>query len=63
MQEANALVPYLQAVFGQLHQNPELGKQEYKTQAFILSELKNMGVEATAIADAGVLGIIRGGKP
>lgn len=57
------MVPYLQAVFGQLHQNPELGKQEYKTQAFILSELKNMGVEATAIADAGVLGIIRGGKP
>ena len=62
-QEAKSLSPYLEDIFFQLHKNPELGGQEYKTQAFILAELEKMGIEAKPIAETGVLGIIRGEKP
>ena len=61
--EAKAIAPYLEEVYKHLHSHPELGRQEYETQAFILKELENMGIEARKIADTGVLGIIRGGKP
>lgn len=63
LQEAQAAAAYLEDIFFRLHKNPELGRQEYKTQALILKELEAMGVEATPIADTGVMGIIRGGKP
>ena len=63
LQEAKLLTPYLQGIFFQLHRNPELSDQEYKTQALILSELEKLGIEAEKIADTGVMGIIRGGKP
>lgn len=63
LQEAKALAPYLQEMFFQLHKNPEMGRQEYKTQALILAELEKLGIEAEPIADTGVVGIIRGGKP
>ena len=61
--EAKAIAPYLEEVYKHLHSHPELGRQEYETQAFILKELEKMGIEARKIADTGVLGIIRGGKP
>ena len=61
--EAKAIAPYLEETYKQLHSHPELGRQEYETQAFILKELEKMGIEARKIADTGVLGIIRGGKP
>ena len=61
--EAKAIAPYLEEVYTHLHRHPELGRQEYETQAFILKELEKMGIEAQKIADTGVLGIIRGGKP
>ena len=61
--EAKAIAPYLEEIYKQLHSHPELGRQEYETQAFILKELETMGIEARKIADTGVLGIIRGGKP
>ena len=61
--EAKAIAPYLEEVYTHLHRHPELGRQEYETQAFILKELEKMGIEARKIADTGVLGIIRGGKP
>ena len=63
LEKAKALAPYLQEVFFQIHQNPELSEQEYKTQALIMAELEKMGIEATPIAETGVMGIIRGGKP
>ena len=63
LQEAKQLQPYLQEVFFRLHQNPELSEQEHKTQALVLAELEKMGIEAKPIADTGVVGIIRGGKP
>ena len=63
LQQAKAIEPYLQEVFFHLHKNPELSMQECQTQAFILSQLEKMGIEAKPIADTGVVGIIRGGKP
>ena len=63
LKEARALNPWLQEVFFRIHRNPELSTREFKTQALILEELEKMGVEARPIADTGVLGIIRGGKP
>jgi len=63
LQQAKEIESYLREIFFHLHQNPELGRKEYNTQALILSELKKMGVEAQSIADTGVVGIIRGAKP
>lgn len=63
LQEAKSIAPWLEAIFKHLHRHPELSKQEYETQKFILAELEKMGIEATPCADTGVVGIIRGGKP
>ena len=63
LQEAKALLPYMQEVFYKIHSHPELGQREFQTQALVLAELEKMGIEATPIADTGVLGIIRGAKP
>lgn len=63
LQEAKALAPWLEEIFKHLHQHPELSKQEYETQKFIMAELEKMGIEAKPCADTGVVGIIRGGKP
>ncbi len=55
LQEARAMFPWLKEIFFQLHRNPELGKQEYKTQALVLAELKKMGITGQPIADTGVV--------
>src|SRR6478609_5984183 len=47
-----------------LHQNPELGNQEFKTSAYIVEQLKGLGLEIkTGIAKTGVVAILKGGKP
>jgi amidohydrolase len=45
-----------------LHENPELGFQEYKTAEFVRQRLETLGVEdiQTGIAVTGVTGLIRG---
>ena len=63
LQEARGLAPYMEEIFYHLHRNPELSGQEFETQKFILNELEKLGIEAVKIADTGVMGIIRGGKP
>ena len=63
LHQAKGIAPYLQEVFFHLHQHPELSNQEFHTQRFVLDELEKMGIEAQPIADTGVVGIIRGGKP
>ena len=46
-----------------IHRQPELGMEEFKTAAFVRSELEKMGVEIVPIGtEVGVLGIIRGEK-
>lgn len=63
LQETKAFSPWLKEIFFHLHKNPELGRQEYKTQAFVLEKLREMGVEGEKIADTGVVATIYGGKP
>ena len=63
LQEVRAMFPWLQEIFFHLHRNPELGRQEYKTQSFVLEKLRDRGVEGEKIADTGVVATIYGGKP
>lgn len=63
LENAKALASYMEEIFYHLHRHPELGNQEYNTQALILEELAKMGIDAEKIADTGVVGIIWGGKP
>ena len=46
-----------------LHANPELSFQEYQTSAFVKSQLDALGVEWKAMADTGVVALIKGEKP
>lgn len=47
-----------------LHQNPELGNREFKTAAYIVEQLKGLGLEVrTGIAKTGVVAILKGDKP
>lgn len=47
-----------------IHQYPELGNREFKTAAYIVEQLKNLGLEIkTGIAKTGVVAILKGGKP
>ena len=47
-----------------LHEHPELGNREFKTAAYIVEQLKDLGLEIrTGIAKTGVVAILKGGKP
>jgi amidohydrolase len=47
-----------------LHQHPELGNREFNTSAYIVDQLKGLGLEIqTGVAKTGVVAILRGGKP
>jgi amidohydrolase len=47
-----------------LHQNPELSNREFKTAAYIIEHLQNLGLEIqSGVAKTGVVAILRGGKP
>jgi amidohydrolase/hippurate hydrolase len=63
LRESFAVKDYIVRVKRRIHSQPELGMKEFATTAFILSELKSMGVETVPLAsDVGVLGIIHGEK-
>ena len=47
-----------------LHEHPELGNREFKTAAYIIEQLKDLGLDIqTSIAKTGVVAILKGGKP
>jgi amidohydrolase len=46
-----------------IHRHPELGFEEQQTQALVERELTSLGIEHRRIANTGVVGVIRGGKP
>lgn len=46
-----------------LHRHPELSGQEYKTQEWILGQLKKWKVECRPCADTGVYAVIKSGRP
>ena len=48
----------------QIHAHPELGNREHETAKLVADHLKTLGMEvSTGIAQTGVLGVLRGGKP
>jgi amidohydrolase len=62
--KAQALQPNLVEWRRHIHKNPELGNREFKTSAYIVQQLKDLGLEIqTGIAKTGVVAILKGGKP
>lgn len=45
------------------HQHPELGFEEVRTSGIVAEYLESLGIEVTRVANTGVLGLLRGGKP
>lgn len=67
MAEQKDYITYVHEVYDYLHTIPELGFEEYKISAFILSELKKCGFRdediVSGIAGTGILVTIDSGKP
>jgi amidohydrolase len=63
--DIDELLPGLVADRRYLHENPELGCEEFITSAFVTDRLTALGVEEiqTGISVTGVTGLIRGTKP
>ncbi|MCF3109536.1 amidohydrolase [Niabella sp. CC-SYL272] len=62
-QRAEALQVKLSEWRRHIHQNPELSNREFKTQQYILTHLKKLGIQTQALAKTGVVGILTGGRP
>ncbi|GAA4893448.1 amidohydrolase [Ferrimonas pelagia] len=59
----NADTPHLQAVYKDIHANPELGFMEHRTAGIVAAELEQLGFEVkTGIGGTGVVGILRNGE-
>ena len=46
-----------------LHANPELSFEEYETSAFVKFKLDGLGISYQAMADTGIVALIKGSKP
>lgn len=47
-----------------IHANPELGMQEFRTAGLVAEHLESLGIEVqTGVAGTGVVGVLRGGRP
>lgn len=47
-----------------LHQNPEMGNQEFKTAALVAEQLKSLGLQVrTQVGKTGVVAVLKGGLP
>lgn len=58
------VAPSVKQLRRQIHQQPELGMQEFKTSQLIQQELSRIGIPFRApVANTGVVGLIEGGKP
>lgn len=58
------VLPGIVEIRHHLHQNPELGNQEFETAALVAQELERLGlVVRREIGITGVIGILTGGKP
>lgn len=61
---SRSLQPKLTEWRRHIHQAPELGNREFKTAAYIVEQLKGLGLEIkTGIAKTGVLAVLKGEKP
>jgi amidohydrolase/hippurate hydrolase len=62
--EVNSLKSELIEIRRLIHENPELGFQEFKTSAYISSYLKSLGLEVIeGVAKTGVIGLLKGSFP
>ena len=62
--EVEALYPEIKALRRQIHMNPEIAYQEFKTSALVEQVLNEAGIEIVKYPDStAVVGILRGGKP
>ncbi len=59
----DTIYPDLQALYVDLHQNPELSQQEQKTSAKLAARLRQMGYEVTErVGGYGVVAVLKNGK-
>ncbi|MEO1021314.1 MAG: amidohydrolase [Bacteroidota bacterium] len=58
---AEELYPEIVEIRRHLHQNPEVSYKEYETTAFIISKLKELGIEVHQPLETGCVGILKGG--
>src|SRR5258706_11518015 len=62
-QRANNIIGTVVQYRRHLHANPELSFHEYETSAFIKARLDEMGISWKAMADTGVVALIKGEQP
>lgn len=60
---AGKMLEYMVEARRYLHKHPELSKNEYNTQKYIISKLEEENIPCRKIADTGVVGVIKGAKP
>ncbi|CAE6786207.1 Hippurate hydrolase [Paraburkholderia domus] len=59
----DALLPELEAIYKDLHQNPELSMQEFRTAGIAADYLGAQGFEVTrSVGETGVVGLLRNGE-
>ncbi|HWE24779.1 MAG TPA: amidohydrolase [Myxococcales bacterium] len=59
----DSIYPQLDALYLDLHKNPELSSQEQKTAERMATELKRLGYEVTTgVGGTGVVGVLKNGK-
>src|SRR5438067_13808982 len=57
------IYPHLDALYIDLHKNPELSSHEEKTAAKMADELRKLGYEVTTgVGGTGVVGVLRSGQ-
>ncbi|MCC7298002.1 MAG: amidohydrolase [Bacteroidia bacterium] len=61
--KAKELKPSLIAIRRQIHMNPELSFQEFKTAELVEKHLQNLGLKTTRLANTGVVAVIEGKNP
>lgn len=63
LKEAKEMEAELVAIRRQIHANPELGNQEFKTSQLIRDFLEKQGIRVETMLDTAVVGTLIGGKP
>ncbi len=60
----SSVLPEMVEIRHHLHQNPELGNQEFETAALVAKHLEELGLAVReGIAVTGVIGVLEGGRP
>lgn len=57
------LLEEVKEIYKEIHQNPELGFEEFDTSKLVAGKLREYGIEAKTVVGTGVIGTIYGGKP